>query len=172
MRQIELPALPEDATLVSALAAMHAHQRLAVVTVGRNGEVRLVRALQLQRAMKSGVATLGEVADAIDVETAVIAPRCDVQFGVKWYTTEEQILGGQVDPNMIDARFGNALACDYALGSLSIGSAVIVTAQELLSFALEGAPGACYCTDPRWQHRASPTDRVCPYGDNARVECT
>ncbi|HEV7922161.1 MAG TPA: hypothetical protein VGR02_15355 [Thermoanaerobaculia bacterium] len=172
MRQIELPTLPQDATLVSALAAMHASDRSAVVTVGKYGEVRLVRALQLHRAMKSGVATLGEVDGAIVIDTPVVAPKCEPRLGVKWYTTEEQLHGGNFDPNVIDARFGNALPCDYALRSLSIGRAVIVTMEEGLSYALEGGPGACYCTDPRWQHKAKPTDHLCPFGDQSIVECT
>jgi hypothetical protein len=191
MRYVELPVLPRDATPTVALAAMYAHNRLAVVTVNDNATVHVIRALQLRRAIRAGVKALKGVKESIVVAVPVVKPMKRVIGGSKWFTTDSAFavapphggaeIGGivrgiqpalqYVDEYAIDARFESAVFNRYALASMTIGRAVIVTHHENEGDVLIGAPTTCYCTDPVWQHPASPHDKLCPFGDGSTVEC-
>lgn len=180
MRQVELPVVPHDAPLTTALAAMYASDRLAVVTVS-GGKVRLIRALQLQRAVKEGKKTLDEVEETKIVVAPFAKPKLHVEDGIKWCTTESPFRVHMGVPMAVpsvaeydvDLRFGPLLSDQkpFALGSLSIGRAVIITSHEDRGEALFGAPTGCYCTDPQYQHKASRGDTSCRF-DGSSVECT
>lgn len=172
MLRIELPALPDDTPLRSALAVMHWSRRSGVVTVSGD-EIRLIRTADILRALKeSSGTTIGELSGT-PISTGPISFGSTEVSCESWKCGERAFPSGDPWSDALPPPWSTGKEAelgDYALVRLGVGTASVLTKSEKFALQLEMPPKDCYCDGPRQHEYDEPHPGICPK-DQENIEC-
>jgi hypothetical protein len=145
MKEIELPVLPADTPLHSAMATLHAVNRSAVVTV-QNDDVFLIHAWSIVSAANHGGRVLSDVVRDVISTGLIKIQKQPLRRWARTKTLPNAALEFAFDDPRYDNFFKVATTVNFALSSLGPGRALIVTRSELDAEPAEAAPRDCYCS--------------------------